>query len=176
MIPIPDKHRGTRPLWLAATIFLASFVVLQLGWSQARGTDLERWVIDGATVRTGVAIVNALTPQAAAEAHGASILAPGGGISVRNGCEGTEVLFLLFAALAAYPFSWVVRIAGVLAGTLYVFVINQLRLVALFYAFRHNQVLFGQLHSVVAPLVLILCTLMFFIALRTWDQARRRPP
>jgi len=147
--------------------------VLQLSWSLARGAILEHWVIDGATVRTSVAIVNALTPAAGAEAHGASILAPGGGVTVLNGCEGTEVLFLLFAALAAYPFSWTMRVAGMAAGTLYVFVINQIRLVALFYAIRNNPELFAQLHAVVAPLALILCTLLFFIGLRSWDQARR---
>jgi len=172
-MPIPDKHHSARPIWLAITIFLTSFLTLQLGWSRARGTDLEHWVIDGATVRTSVAIVNALTPAVAAEAHGASILAPGGGVTVLDGCEGTEVLFLLFAALAAYPFSWTVRMGGLVAGTVYVFVINQLRLVALFYAIRSNPALFAQLHAVIAPLVLILCTLLFFSALRSWDQARR---
>jgi exosortase/archaeosortase family protein len=175
LIPVSDKH-AARPLWGSVVIFLASFFVLQLGWTQARGTFLERWVIDYATVRTSVAVVNALTPQADAVALGASILSPGGGVTVRNGCEGTEVLFLLIAAILCYPFSWGMRLAGAVAGLLFVFVINQVRLVALFYAVRTDSPLFGPLHGVVAPLVLILCTLIFFVALISWGQARRREP
>jgi exosortase/archaeosortase family protein len=154
-------------------IFLLGFFVLQLGWNQARGTRLEHWVIDCATVRTSVALINTLTPRVSAVAHGPSILAPDGGINVRNGCEGTEVLFLLIAALLAYPFSWRVRAVGAVAGAGYVFLINQVRLLALFYSIRSDRGLFNQLHGVIAPLALILCTLMFFLVLRIWDQRLR---
>jgi len=169
----PDKAPEARRLWAALAIFLLSFFALQLGWSQARGTPLERWVIDGATVRTSVALINTLTPGAAAVARGATIAAPDGGITVRNGCEGTEVLFLLVAALAAYPFSWRLRLVGAIGGAVYVFLINQIRLVSLFYAIRNDRTLFNQLHGVVAPLLLVLCTLVFFAALRGWDRAIR---
>jgi exosortase family protein XrtM len=151
-----------------------SFFGLQLGWSLARGTSLERWIIDFATVRTSVTLINTLTPQAAAAARGPSILSADGGINVRNGCEGTELLFLLVAALLAYPFSWRMRLFGVVAGAAYVFLINQARLLALFYSIRNNPALFNQLHGVIAPLVLIVCMLVFFIALRNWEQRPRR--
>jgi exosortase/archaeosortase family protein len=173
LIPVPDKHLGGRRLVPALAIFLLSFLALQLGWHEARGTRLERWVIDYATVRTGVLLINTLTPQAAAVAEGASILAPDGGINVRNGCEGTEVLFLLLAALLAYPFSWRLRLVGAVVGAAYVFIINQARLLVLFYAIRNDRLLFSELHGVVAPLVLILCTLLFFVALLSWDRPRR---
>lgn len=153
-------------------VFLLTFLALQIGWAQARGTALERWVIDCATVRTSVALINTLTPQAAAVAHGPSILATQGGINVRNGCEGTEVLFLLLAALMAYPFSWTLRLVGAVAGSVYVFLINQVRLLSLFYAIRNDPPLFDQLHAVVAPLALILLTLIFFVALRSFARPR----
>jgi exosortase/archaeosortase family protein len=120
-----------------------------------------------------VALINTLTPQVAAAARGPSILASDGGINVRNGCEGTEILFLLVAALLAYPFSWRLRLVGAVAGAAYVFLINQVRLLALFYSIRSDRALFNQLHGVIAPLVLILCTLAFFIALRSWDRHPR---
>lgn len=150
--------------------------MLQMGWNRAGGGPLERWVIDCATVRTSVAIINTLTPHVAAVAHGPSILAASAGVNVRNGCEGTEIFFLLLAALLAYPFTWSVRLLGALAGALYVFLINQVRLVALFYAIRNDPGLFGQLHGVIAPLALVGCTVAFFVMLRRWDQARQRVP
>jgi exosortase/archaeosortase family protein len=172
-MPTPYKHRTALPLWRPLAVFLLSFFLLQLGWNHARGSQLERWVIDYATVHTSVVLINTLTPQVAAAARGPSIYARDGGINVRNGCEGTEILFLLVAALLAYPFSWRLRLVGAVAGAAYVFVINQVRLLALFYSFRSDRILFDQLHGVVAPFVLILCTLLFFIALRSLDRQPR---
>ena len=172
-MPTSYKHRAVRPFWQALAVFLLSFFALQLAWNHAHGTRLEHWIIDCATVRTSVALINRLTPQAAAVARGPSILAPDGGINVRNGCEGTEILFLLMAALVAYPFSWRMRLAGMAAGAVYVFLINQVRLLALFYSLRNDRTLFDQLHGTVAPLLLILCTLIFFVALRNWSLRPR---
>lgn len=158
-----------RPLWRSLAIFALSFFALQFGWSQARGTRLERWVIDGATVQTSVALVNVLTPQVAATARGPNVWAAGGGINVRNGCEGTEVLFLLLAGLLAHPFSWRARVLGLLGGSALIFLANQARLLALFYSVRNDPALFAYLHGLVTPLLLVACTLGFFIALLGWD-------
>jgi exosortase/archaeosortase family protein len=163
-------------MWRSLAIFLLCFFGLQLGWSLARGTRLEHWVVDCATVRTSVALINTLTPRAAAVASGPSVVALGGRINVRNGCEGTEVLFLLLAALLAYPFSWRLRAVGAVAGAAFVFLINQARLLALFYSIRNDRALFDQLHGVIAPGALVLATLLFFAALQRWERRSRVTP
>lgn len=167
------KYPSGRSLWLSPTMFLLIFIGLQWGWDQSRGTTLERWFLDDVTVGTSVVAINMLTPHLAAVAQGASILATGGGINVRNGCEGTEIWFLLLAALATYPFLWRVRLIGLLAGTAFVFVINQIRLLGLFYALRNNRALFDHIHGLIAPLVLITCTISFFLILLRADQRAR---
>lgn len=164
-----------RSLWITSIVFLAVVGLLQYGWSEARGTWLERAVINQATVKTAVAVIDAMTPAVAAQAVGHSIKAPGGGINILNGCEGTEVLFLLIAGLIAHPFSWRLRALGTLAGSLYVFLLNQMRLLALFYAYQRDRLLFDQLHTLVAPLLLIVAVLAFFIwILRLEDVSKRR--
>lgn len=168
------RGAGTRPrpLWWALVIFVLSFFALQLGWNQARGTRLERWVIDDATVHTSVALINVLTPRVAATARGPSVLAAGGGINVRNGCEGTEVVFLLLAGLLAHPFSWRARALGLLGGVALIFLANQVRLLTLFYSVRNDPALFADLHGLITPLLLVACTLGFFVALLGWDLRR----
>lgn len=157
-------HRGSmRPIWGMLTLFLAVVMSLQFGWSEARGTWLERAVIDQATVGTAVTVIHTLTPEIGAYGAGSRIKAPGGGINILNGCEGTEVLFLLIAALLAAPLRWRVRAISALAGTVFVFVLNQVRLLVLFYSYRNDRVLFEQLHSLIAPLALIVATLAFFL-------------
>lgn len=161
-----------RPAWLMVGLFVLTAVLLQWAWAQARGTAIERAVIDSATVGSAVVVINAVTPGVQASAVGSRIKAPGGGINVLNGCEGTEVLFLFVAAVMAYPFSGPARVTGLLGGTAFVFVANQARLLALFYSYQRDRALFNQLHGLVLPLVLIVATFALLIWLIHWDGQR----
>ena len=165
-----------RALWRVVVLFAMVFIGLQWAWGEARGTAVERAVIDAATVGTAVAIINTLTPDVQASALGPRIKAPGGGINILNGCEGTEVLILLFAALIAYPLSWPTRAAGLFGGTVFVFAINQIRLLALFYSYQNDRALFDQLHGLVMPLALIVATLGLFIWILYLDERYGHTP
>jgi exosortase/archaeosortase family protein len=164
--PVPTRLRS---LWATAGVFVLTSATLQWAWTQARGTSIERAVIDSATVRTAVTIINVITPDIHAQAVGSRIRASGGGINVLNGCEGTEVLFLLVAALLACPLLWRTRVLGLLGGAVFVFLANQVRLLALFYSYQLDRALFDQLHGLVMPLVLIAMTTGFFALLMQWD-------
>jgi exosortase/archaeosortase family protein len=168
-----NAARGRRSPWAIAAIFAVLFIVLQAAWIAARGSGFERWLIEDVNVRSSVTLIQMLTPGIGASARGPSIVAPGTQLNVRNGCEGTEILIPLLAALLAYPFTWRTRLFGLLAGTAWVFALNQARVLGLFYAFRDDPVLFGHLHGLVTPLLLILGVLLFFFGVLQWD--RRSP-
>lgn len=156
------------PLFLTALFFC----ILQCSWMQLRGTGIERLLVHDCTVGTATWLINLLTPQVQAHADGARISAAGGGINVLNGCEGTEVLWLLWAALAFYPGRWRARLAGLMAGTAFVFVLNQARLLILFYSFRQDPALFSLLHGLVTPLVMVVATVGFFMLWVRWQAPR----
>lgn len=162
-----------------AACFVFAFAVLQGFWGVARGSAVEQVVIGTLTVEPAAGLINLLTPEARAVAHGTRLAAPGGGINVRYGCEGTEVLFLLLAALLACPLSWRARLGGALCGGCLVFALNQVRLLALFYAYRAEPALFDRLHGTVAPIVLVAATALFFLYWtggRGPDRADHGPP
>ena len=58
---------------------------------------------------------------------------------------------------------WRARLGGVLVGTVLVFVLNQGRILALFYAYRSDKPLFDLLHGTLAPLLLIALSALFFL-------------
>jgi exosortase/archaeosortase family protein len=145
-----------------ATLFVLTFVLLQIGWQRLQGSAFERLVIDEGTVRPAVLLVNFLTPSVHAQAVGAAMRATGGGLNILNGCEGVEALFLLLAAFAAASLPWRRTLSGVAVGVLLVFVINQIRILALFYAYRADRDLFDALHGTVTPIAVMLCVLGFF--------------
>lgn len=159
----PRPPRPPRPLWLTVTFFLGAFALLQGGWSEARGTWIERLVIDRMTVKTAASLINALDPAIGVQAVGSRLKAAGGGLNILNGCEGTEVVFLLASAMLVAPIAWRARLLGLVAGSLLVFVLNQGRVLALFHAFRFDRGLFDTLHGLIAPLLLILAAGAFFV-------------
>lgn len=151
----PAPPRAPRAWWLAALIFLGVFALLQWRWGEAHDTWVERLVIHEATVKPAAALIRLLSPHIPATPVGASIKAPGGGLNILNGCEGTEVMFLLAAAFAALRLPWRRKLAGLALGLALVFMLNQGRILALFYAYRADRGLFDALHTLVLPVLLI---------------------
>jgi exosortase family protein XrtM len=166
----PPEAAATRHPWRAGLVFALAFLVLQTLWSQTKDTALERLWIDTATVKTAVALIGFVSPGIGVVAQGSRIKAPGGGINVLNGCEGTDILFLLAAAFLAFPMPWRRRLAGLGLGLVLVFLLNEARILALFYAYRNDRALFDLLHSLVAPIVLIAFAGAYFYA---WAHRER---
>lgn len=162
-LPTNGPLYSRRAVLTRVVFFIAAFASLQAGYDAARDTWLERLVVDQATVRPAAWLINAAAPTVDVEAAGTRLRAPGGGINIMNGCEGTEVAFLMIAALLVAPaISLRQRVIGMVTGTAGVFLLNQARVIALFFAFRNDKALFDVLHGTVAPLLLVLGTAAFF--------------
>jgi exosortase/archaeosortase family protein len=161
-----------QPVWRALLVFFVAFGLLQWGWGLARDSWIERLVIHEATVKPAAALVRLLTPEVPARGVGPSIKAPGGGLNILNGCEGTEVMFLLMAAFAAVRLSWRRRVWGLALGLALVFALNQARVLALFYAFRTDRSLFDILHTTILPVALVALSLVYFHAVLSLERKR----
>ncbi len=149
--------------WRFALIFLLLFFVLQYGYSACQGTIIERVVLDLATVRPSTAAINLISPNANAQASGHRIVSPRGSLSVLNGCEGTETLFLLLAAIAAFKAPWRHKLKGAVIGTIIIYGLNQGRIVALFFAAQQDRKWFDMLHGTIAPTLIIVLSVLFFL-------------
>ncbi len=154
-----------------ALVFLFAFCVLQFSYQAGRDGLVEHLVIDVATVYPSTALINFIDPDKHAVASGQRILSPHGSLSILNGCEGTETLFLLAAAIAAFRASWRSKLKGLLLGTVLVYCLNQARIVVLFFAARENRSWFEMIHGYIAPsLIIVLCSLFFL----WWAQTANR--
>lgn len=152
--------------------FVLVFMALQAGWEAARGSGLERLWVHDLTVRSATALINLLTPDVQAMPSGSRIVAPGGGLNVLFGCEGTDVVFMLAAAFVVFPLPARTRALGMLSGLACVYVLNQIRIATLFYSFRADRELFDLIHTTAAPLVMISLTGLFF---HLWLRTSRIP-
>lgn len=152
-----------RSWFVLAVFFISLFAIMQYGWSNARNTPVERLVIDEATARPAAWLINRITPEIRVQASGSHLKAPGGGIYLLNGCDGMDVIFLLVAAMLIAPISVQWRLLGALIGIGMVYVCNQLRILALFYAYRTDGSLFDLLHGTITPILLVLVATGFYV-------------
>ena len=152
------------PLAWRAVLFVVTFSLLQLAWQDLSGSRAEYFVIHTCTVAPAALLVNLLTPGVHAWASNYVLQAPHGGIDILNGCEGLGALFLVIAAFTVAPLGWRWRLAGAAAGVPAVFVVNQARILALFYAFRASPRLFDALHATVTPIAVIVLMCCYFYA------------
>ena len=157
MVP-STRYVPTR--WLLP--FVLSFAALQGLWQLARGGPVEIWVVHDFTVQPAVSLINWLTPGVHAQAMRFSIEATGGGLNILNGCEGLEAFLLLLSAFAIAPLPWRTKFSGLCGGFIFVFFINQARILLLFYVYRLNRPLFDPLHSLVTPLVVVMLVCTYF--------------
>jgi exosortase family protein XrtM len=144
-------------------IFIGLLVALQLGWNYARGTALERLFVNEMTVKPSAWMIAHLTPDIPIQAIGSHLSAPGGGINILNGCDGMEVVLLLVAAMLIAPISIQHRFLGILLGSSIIILCNQARILALFYTYRTDKIIFNLLHGIVAPTFLILVAALFYM-------------
>jgi exosortase family protein XrtM len=159
----PARFRPRAAELRFALVFLLLFFVLQYGFSASRGGMAEHFVIDVATVQPSTAAINLIAPQANAQARGHRIVSPHGSLSVLNGCEGTETVFLLLAAIAAFKAPWRHKFKGAVLGTLILYALNQGRIVALFFAAQNDRKWFDLLHGTIAPTLIIVLGCLFFL-------------
>ena len=164
-MPIPQIHinlRTNKELRFAL-LFLFTFCVLQYAYSSSRDGLVGHFVIDFATIYPSTALVNFLAPGEQAIASAQRILSPQGSISVLNGCEGTETLFLLIAAIIAFRAPWKNKLKGILLGTILVYCLNQARIVTLFFAAQENRKWFDMIHGYIAPSLIIVLSSLYFL-------------
>ncbi|HTY93529.1 MAG TPA: archaeosortase/exosortase family protein [Steroidobacteraceae bacterium] len=108
--------------------------------------------------------MNLLTPSVHAVADGHTVRSRMGSLNIINGCDGTEALFLLTAAFVAARLPWRVRLGGFLLGIPVVFVVNEMRILALFYANLDDRAPFDFLHGTATPIAVILLIAGYFYA------------
>jgi exosortase/archaeosortase family protein len=156
--------RRSRPVWFGLAAFLAVFVALQSLYGLAGGSAAEKWIVETATVMPAAGAVALLHPGWQARADGPRLVVGGKRINVRYGCEGTEVVFLLVAAMLATRAGWRWRLAGLLTGIGVVWLLNQMRLVALVHVLMLRREWFASVHGAIAPLLVVTLTALFFLA------------
>jgi exosortase family protein XrtM len=160
-IPSLEKKRARRRVFYVA-FFLAIFGALDYGYYLTRDTAVESLLVDTLTVRPAAAIINIVAPAVSATASGNSLITPSGRINIDEGCEGSEGMFLLIAAVLPFPARRLSKFIAVAGGVALMFGLNQLRILALVLSLRWHREWFESLHGLIAPTFIVIAGCIFF--------------
>lgn len=159
-----DRRTGLRFIG----VFLAAFAALQFGMIASEGTALERLLLDRATVSVAAHVADWVFPLDGVHAESYTIASSRVRLNVLRGCEGTDAMFLIVAASLAFRASARSRLLALTVGLAMTYVLNQLRILALYYTIRDARDRFELVHAYVAPTCLVVCIALFF-----WWWTRR---
>ena len=142
---------------LFAVAALAQFGLLLAPWI--------RPVVDGfgfGAVSAASALIHAFGGHALA--RGASLMSPvnGFGVEMKDGCNGVNVVILLWSAVLAFPGSARAKLIGLLSGAVAVESLNLVRFVSLFYLGQYSSSWFEFAHLYLWETLILLDGLVFF--------------
>jgi exosortase H (IPTLxxWG-CTERM-specific) len=83
-------------------------------------------------------------------------------IQMAYGCNGAHVTILLWAAVLAFPASWLQKAKGLAAGTVAIHIVNLIRFISLFYVGQYNRAWFDFAHLYLWESLMMLDTLVIF--------------
>ncbi len=166
-----DETTGERasPAWLRIGVFIVAYAVLSVTYQQLRASGWDACLIDALTVRPAAELLAWLRPADGVVAAGPRLAWPGGRLTLLNGCDGFEVITLFVAAVLAAELSWRRGVTTVVLGSVALWALNQLRIAALYGAFRFRQDWFDAVHTAWGPIALVAAAAAIYLA------ALRRP-
>jgi exosortase family protein XrtM len=92
-------------------------------------------------------------------------------LEIIRGCDGAGVGFLLISAIVTFPAPLSRKLAGGLAAIALAFVLNQARIVGLYYVIAYKKAWFVPIHVYFAPTLMIAVSCIFF----AWWAASGQP-
>jgi exosortase/archaeosortase family protein len=145
-----------RMAWLRVALFLGIYALLHASYQALRESSFDPWFIHNLTVRPAAALIGWIWPMDGVAPAGPRLVWPNGRLTLLAGCDGFEVMSLFVAAMLVADVTWRRGLLFLGAGCVAVWMLNQLRIAALYWAFRYERAWFDAIHTAWGPLVLIL--------------------
>jgi exosortase H (IPTLxxWG-CTERM-specific) len=96
-------------------------------------------------------------------------------VAIRNGCSGLEVIIHLAAGVMAFQgVSWRQRLVGFCAGVLTILVLNEIRIISLFYIGQYSRSIFDLFHLYVWDLLIFIDSIVVYFLWIQWLMRSRQ--
>ncbi|HKT73934.1 MAG TPA: hypothetical protein VJQ47_13665, partial [Steroidobacteraceae bacterium] len=128
-----------------------------------RGTLFENFLVERAICEPAALLLDVQLPHEGVRCTGRALASLHAQVRIVRGCEGTEILLLLVAAILAYGAPLRPTVVGLLIGTALSCASGAARLTLLFWTLRFSRGSWEAVHGVVAPLLPVICVGLYFL-------------
>ena len=97
-------------------------------------------------------------------------------INVKAGCDGVAPMILYWTTIAVFPMKWKYKWKGLLYGTIFLFILNIIRIISLFLAGVYVRSIFDFLHVEVWQIIFIAMTIFVWLYWYKWAQQMSAKP
>jgi exosortase family protein XrtM len=144
-------------------IFILLFVLLQTIHFAVR-SRVTPFLVYKLTTSVSSKAINLITPDEKTNYQQEYIVSGSFRLKVARGCEGIEGIFILIAAILAYPVGFKSKFNGLLGGILIIYCFNIARIVGLYYTLKYKPYMFDMMHMYVGQTVIIIIAVIYFVA------------
>jgi exosortase family protein XrtM len=163
---------------LFIVFFLATYFLLYLAYSTVPDTILSDHVYYYGIVCPSKTMINWISPIEHAMGAGNSLTSATVNLSIVRGCDGSGVIFILVAAIVSVRTTVKKTLLGIVGAVTLVYVLNQLRIVAVYFILSRWPLWFTPMHVYFIPTLMILVGTIYFSAWAAYPQyeVRHSPP
>lgn len=148
--------------WLQIGLFLGFYGLLHSAYWLIPDDVLRDVVYHRGLGAISVDLIHLLAPLEKVSAVQNQILSPRANLAIIRGCDGAGALFLVAAAILAYPASLGRKWLGLFLGVALMYSLNLLRISGLYFVMAYRPDWFQIIHTYFAPTLVIAAGCLFF--------------
>lgn len=162
--------------WLTFIFFVACYAFLDYAYFKIPVELFMHVIYHHGVVAVCADLVNWLAPLEHVFAKQNHLISAKANLEIVRGCDGAGVLFLLTAALIAFPSSLRRKLIGLAAGVSLVYCINLIRIVGLYFIVAYQPAWFTLIHTYIAPTLMVIMSCGYFAWWVFGTEKFRREP
>lgn len=117
-------------------------------------------------------VINAIASENIVRVEGHRLISKTAILEIVRGCDGSGVFFIMSSAILAFTASARYKFWGLLSGLVLIYLLNQTRVIVLYFVVSHQPDWFTPLHTYYIPTLLIIIMCCFFIWWLDWVRKR----
>jgi exosortase family protein XrtM len=158
----PSGSAQPRFSWAFLALFAAIYCGLYFGYSAIPDRVLRDEVYFYGLVCPARAVINWIAPAEQVAGTENRLESGAARLNIVRGCDGSGLVFLLVAAVIAYRARFKSTVFGILGAIALVYVLNQMRIIALYFLNSHRPEWFLPMHVYFIPTLMILVSAIYF--------------
>lgn len=166
--PLPFWKRAQEMRFLV--IFLGTYAIFHTVYFMVPDTVLRDVVYYHGIVAVSESVIDLTAPGEHVSAVQNKLLSSKAALEVVRGCDGAGALFLILSAILAFSTTIKRKLLGLFLGLLLIYVLNQIRIVGLYFVVAYQREWFLPIHTYFAPTLIVIISCVFFAWWAFWSR------